>query len=405
VRTTIETTRVPQDGRRRHLTVVAAAALLLAALPITGASGTDPCTVSGLALRYSGSADDANTFTQGSTITIIDLTATYDGSEGCAVPGGQRFVIDGFLPGDPFPGPATAGELVGLALFEQFTTAVESPTKEDVVIDPDFLTALGRTTSDAANLDGRVFTSLANFDLDIRDDAEPGDYVLRFFLVTVSGTTFTPVVAPIVFEFTISTVPSRTTTPDARPAPATAPVTQPAGGAQFVDASGTPVATTVSVTDGVMTVTAGGFSVATTGDLGATVTSGPVALPSGTLSTTITGAIPAGSVVEVRMFSTPRLVAAARSDGSGTLTIDLPLGEPLDGGEPIPAGTHTMQLLIPTSSGPVAMNVGVTVGGPVPTRVPAGQGQAPLAPFALTSLLALGAAVAIGRRTRLTPTV
>ena len=206
-------------------------------------------------------------------------------------------------------------------------------------------------------------------------------------------------------RFSVSTIPAPVAPAPAPSAPAAAaPVEQPAGGAQFVDASGTPIDPTIAVADGAMTVSAGGFDTTLAGDGGATAASGPVTSESGSFTTTIEGDIPEGSVVEVWMFSEPRLVAAGLSDGGGTLSIDVPTGAPLDGGDPIPAGTHTMQLLIPTASGVVAMNVGVTVGGPVPASVPAGEGQVPTAPFAIAALLAVGATALVGRRTLVAPT-
>jgi len=65
----------------------------------------------------------------------------------------------------------------------------------------------------------------------------------------------------------------------------------------------------------------------------------------------------------------------------------------------VSGGAHTLQLALPTASGMQAVNVGVTVGGPVPSRVPAG--EAPAVPGGLVAfglLAAAGAVVAVRRQ-------
>ena len=81
------------------------------------------------------------------------------------------------------------------------------------------------------------------------------------------------------------------------------------------------------------------------------------------------------------------------------LTFTIPLGAPLDGGGPVSAGAHTLQLALLTVSGMQAVNVGVTVGGPVPASVPAGEGPVPM-PLALlfAALMSVGGAVLVGHR-------
>jgi hypothetical protein len=54
---------------------------------------------------------------------------------------------------------------------------------------------------------------------------------------------------------------------------------------------------------------------------------------------------------------------------------------------PVSTGAHTLQLALPTASGLQAVNVGVTVGGPVPARVPAGEGPAGEGPAVPAGLL------------------
>jgi len=85
-----------------------------------------------------------------------------------------------------------------------------------------------------------------------------------------------------------------------------------------------------------------------------------------------------GAVVEVWVNSTPRLVAAALVPDSyqegDALAFTVPLGAPLDGGEPIEGGAHTLQVRMYTDAGFEVLSTGITVGRVVPTRVPAGDG-------------------------------
>jgi hypothetical protein len=80
-------------------------------------------------------------------------------------------------------------------------------------------------------------------------------------------------------------------------------------------------------------------------------------------------------------------------------TFTIPVVAPLDGGGPISAGAHTLQLALPTAPGMQAVNVGVTVGGLVPSRVPAGEGPTvPVGLVAFGLLAAAGAALAVRRQ-------
>lgn len=156
-----------------------------------------------------------------------------------------------------------------------------------------------------------------------------------------------------------------------------APTVTP-GSASIVTASGEQVFPEVTFGSGELltgqtaSVAGPGLRVESVGDRGVSPSSGPIASFGGEIESRIAADIPAGSVVEVWLFSTPRLVAAARADVAGQVDIVVPLSAPLDGGGPVEAGTHTLQLLIPTSAGLVGVNIGVTVGGPVPTSVPSG---------------------------------
>ena len=208
---------------------------------------------------------------------------------------------------------------------------------------------------------------------------------------------------PVTFE------PFCTSASDCPPAPAAAPDPGPGylptaggaaptvtpGSASIVTSSGEAVVPEVGFGDdgglgsGAVVISTPELTVAVAGDRGASPAAGAVAAPGGEIVSRIEADIPAGAVVEVWLFSTPRLVAAARADEAGQVDVTVPLSAPLDGGGPVEPGTHTMQLLIPTSSGLIGVNVGVTVGGPVPTSVPSGAAPSlPLAPS--TALLAAG---------------
>ena len=137
-----------------------------------------------------------------------------------------------------------------------------------------------------------------------------------------------------------------------------------------------------------------GIQVTFTGGAGSDASRGLVANPAGEVVCEICVQLAAGGVIEAWMFSTPRLVAAWRIEDLPCQTFAIPVASPLDGGGPVGAGAHTLQLALPTSSGMQAVNVGVTVGGPVPARVPAGEG--PVLPAGL--LFAGVAAAAFGLR-------
>jgi hypothetical protein len=183
------------------------------------------------------------------------------------------------------------------------------------------------------------------------------------------------------------------------PTGGSAPLVAPGSGfVQNVDGSTTPLSVT-SPTAGQVRYSADGVTVTLTGTTGTSATNGLVAAPSGEIVCVVCTALAAGSTVEVWMFSEPRLVAAHSTDGEDCQTFSIPLGAPLDGGDPVTAGAHTLQLALPTANGMQAVNVGVTVGGPVPSRVPAGEGPVvPAGLLALTLLAAAGAVVAVRRQ-------
>jgi len=145
---------------------------------------------------------------------------------------------------------------------------------------------------------------------------------------------------------------------------------------------------------------ADGIRVTLTGGSGTSVSNGLVANPNGEIVCEVCSDLPVGQVIEVWMFSTPRLVAAHLIGPGECQTFTIPLGAPLDGGGPVSAGAHTLQLALPTASGMQAVNVGVTVGGPVPASVPAGEGVVPTPGWllGLALLASAGAAMAVRRQ-------
>ncbi len=144
---------------------------------------------------------------------------------------------------------------------------------------------------------------------------------------------------------------------------------------------------------------ADGVQVTFTGGAGSDVSRGLVANPAGEIVCEVCVELAAGQVIEVWMFSTPRLVAAHLTEDLPCQRFSVPVVAPLDGGGPVVAGAHTLQLALPTAQGMQAVNVGVTVGGPVPASVPAGDGPAvPVGLVALGLLAAAGGLLAARRQ-------
>lgn len=141
---------------------------------------------------------------------------------------------------------------------------------------------------------------------------------------------------------------------------------------------------------------AAGLRVAVASSAGARADSGVVVPSGGNVELTISGRLVPGAVVEVWVNSDPRLVAAARvptdyEDGD-SLTFLVPTGAPLDGGEAVEQGEHTLQLLMYTADGFEVLSTGLTVGGVVPTGIPAGDGPVRLDGVLLALLGAAGLA-------------
>jgi hypothetical protein len=172
------------------------------------------------------------------------------------------------------------------------------------------------------------------------------------------------------------------------------PIVSPGLG-EWVQADGSSTPLTVSSPGpNQVRYSADGVQVTFTGGAGSDASRGLVANPAGEVVCEICVALAAGQVIEVWMFSTPRLVAAHLIADLPCQRFTIPVVAPLDGGGPVSAGAHTLQLALPTASGMQAVNVGVTVGGPVPASVPAGEGPAVPAGLLLVGV----AAAAFGLR-------
>jgi hypothetical protein len=162
---------------------------------------------------------------------------------------------------------------------------------------------------------------------------------------------------------------------------------QPVASAAFVRADGSPqdLGASAPGRDQVR-YEADGIRVTLQGGPGTDVARGLVANPAGEIAceVCITG-LTAGQVIEVWLFSTPRLVAAHLTDDAECQLFTMPLSAPLDGDGPVAAGAHTLQFTLATASGLETVNVGLTVGGLVPTSIPAGEGS--VTPYALVALM------------------
>jgi hypothetical protein len=193
------------------------------------------------------------------------------------------------------------------------------------------------------------------------------------------------------------------------PSDGAAPQVAPGAGFwQFSDGSRTSL-TTSSAEDGQVRFSADGLTVTLTGARGTSASNGLVVDPAGEIACEICLALSAGEVVESWLFSEPRLVAAHAVTEDGCHLFTIPLGAPLDGQGPVPTGAHTLQFVLPTASGMQAVNVGVTVGGGVPTSIPAGDGLLPQGTGPISAVLVLlgvaGGAAALRRASRTSRTL
>jgi hypothetical protein len=112
----------------------------------------------------------------------------------------------------------------------------------------------------------------------------------------------------------------------------------------------------------------------------------------------------AGTTIEAHIYSEPRLAAAVRvpldydPDTFVCPLLRIPVGAPLDGGGTITPGVHTLQLRMHTEDGFQVLSTGITIGAPVPTSVPTGEGPKPAT---VLLLLASALGLAYGIRTSL----
>jgi hypothetical protein len=229
--------------------------------------------------------------------------------------------------------------------------------------------------------------------------------------ISVTDSTFPSTLAVGGGTATQCVVPSvSTAAPAAGPsfvAPGGVLPSEPVGSGEWVQADGSSVPLVVSSPGrNQLRYVADGLQVTFTGGAGSDVSRGLVADQNGEVVCEVCLALAAGQVIEVWMFSEPRLVAAHLTQDLPCQRFSVPVVSPLDGGGPVSAGAHTLQLALPTASGMQAVNVGVTVGGPVPAGVPAGEGPAvggvPLVPsggmFALVLAVVAGGVLVSRRR-------
>ncbi len=228
----------------------------------------------------------------------------------------------------------------------------------------------------------------------------------------ISGASL-PTAAPVVPPAPSPTpepTPTPTPSPSQEPAPAPAPAPTwiaqdgaapalPAGSAEWQLPDGSTVTLVASSpAPNQIRYEADGVHLTLTGEPGSSPTGGLVASSTGEVECEVCTALLAGSTLESWMFSTPRLVGAHVVSEDDCQIFTISLGAPLDGGGPMEAGAHTLQLALPTADGMQAINVGVTVGGPVPTSVPAGDGPVLLAGLLTVGLLVAAGAAAAARR-------
>ena len=154
-------------------------------------------------------------------------------------------------------------------------------------------------------------------------------------------------------------------------------------------------------------IEAEGMRITLDGGLGATESAGLLVAPDGEIVCEVCAMLAADSIVEAWIYSTPRLAAAVRVEVDTTSgecpVLRIPVGSPLDGGDGIAAGAHTLQLRMFTDEGFEVVATGITVGGPVPASIPAGEG--PVRTSAALLVLGLLGAVAAIRGVQRRPAV
>jgi hypothetical protein len=140
-----------------------------------------------------------------------------------------------------------------------------------------------------------------------------------------------------------------------------------------------------------------GLKVTVASTVGARPGAGVVVPEGGAMECSLCGGFVPGSVVEVWVNSDPRLTAAVRipddASSGDCHQLAIPTGAPLDGGDPIEAGAHTLQLQMYTDDGFAVLSTGITIGGVSPASVPAGDGSLPISgPLGGMLVLLIGAA-------------
>ena len=201
---------------------------------------------------------------------------------------------------------------------------------------------------------------------------------------------------PTLNSFTLSIRPA--TSPPGQPDVPTPTVTP--GSASFVLPDGTSSEVAVEALPSGVRIAGAGVSLTVQG---AQPTRGGTGLrfnAGGDIQLALEAPVAPDEVIEVYIYSEPRLLAAARSDGTGVFTFAAPTSAPLDGGPPIPPGEHTLQMRIPTSGGILLVNVGLEIRRAIPTRVPAGSGSGSSQQLVglLLAALTAGLAVRVQRR-------
>ena len=170
---------------------------------------------------------------------------------------------------------------------------------------------------------------------------------------------------------------------------------------------GAPVAVSATVVPSVgprggVVVEGDGMRVAVASTLGASTGAGVRAPSGGLVDVSVSGPLTPGAVIEVWVRSEPRLVAAAAvpadyEDGDA-VAFTVPLATPLDGGEAVEDGEHTLELRMYTADGFEVIATGLTVGSIAPTSIPAGEGPAVPSSLIGFGLLAAAGAVLVVRR-------
>lgn len=344
-----------------------------------------------------------NRTTEGSTSLTAQVTNTADNIN---TSGSVSFSLTGAsaATGAADPVAATTATLAGNATAPAGVTVsrrgiVLAPASAAV---PQVDTA-GSVTIDAATAGTGAFQVVAT-GLDPEET-----YRFRAFIVTVGGTQY-----GLSATFTTTSAPPPVLNQNIDPwaNPVAVAVEQAAGlegiGAILVrDSTPVPVTTVISPTAGPR----GGVAIededrslrvtVTTTD-GVSPTAGVVVPVGGEIVCEICALLAADSVVEAWIYSTPRLTAAVRVEvdaEEGTCPLlRIPTGAPLDGGTAIEPGAHTLQLRMRTESGFEVLSLPITIGGPVPARVPSGEGSGlPLGPMTLVAGLTVLVAT-VGRR-------